>query len=384
MAPLDGRAGSRVGDDDLGAHVDYEPESRGFGVADVRKLLRRHWFIIGTCLVLSTTAAGIYVNSTDPIYSARAQIVTEPRTPQVFGVVTGEPSLSLDTAQVESNIVILQSEQIAMAVVSKLNLTDDAEFGLPRKTWMSALKARLGLTPRPSTEPASIEVEKLRRSVAAFLNALDVRRVGLSYAIDIYFKSHDPEKAARIANATAQAYVDDQLTVRADAARQGSDWLQVRIDQLSIQMNQAALAVQEFKAKRDYRLVDQTSFAQEQRRLATPDRDAKSGSPEVKAGAAADYSVMLPRNHAVTLEELESRAQTYRKIYESYLQAFAESVQRQSYPVSNTRIITLATRPWVKSEPRTELIMALSLLVGLLAGIGSALTRDQLRASKKN
>ena len=84
---------------------------------------------------------------------------------------------------------------------------------------------------------------------------MDARRVGLSYAIDITYSSADPAKAARLANAIADAYVEDRLRTRAHSARQGSEWLEEQIADIRRQMNAAALEVQQFRARRDYRII---------------------------------------------------------------------------------------------------------------------------------
>ncbi|CAM5762368.1 chain-length determining protein [Labrys miyagiensis] len=78
----------------------------------------------------------------------------------------------------------------------------------------------------------------------------------------------------------------------------------------------------------------------------------------------------------VKLRDLESTADTYRTLYDSYLQKFQESIQQQSAPVTDTRIITLATPPLFKSSPKTVLFIAAGLLLGLFAGAGSTLARE--------
>ena len=74
-------------------------------------------------------------------------------------------------------------------------------------------------------------------------------------------------------------------------------------------------------------------------------------------------------------------------MYETYLQAFTDAMQRQSFPVSNARIITPATRPLAKSHPRTTLILAFALMFGTLSGLGVALLRynlgDSIRTSQQ-
>jgi polysaccharide biosynthesis transport protein len=78
----------------------------------------------------------------------------------------------------------------------------------------------------------------------------------------------------------------------------------------------------------------------------------------------------------VTLHNLQSNAQTYRAIYDNFLQRYMESVQQQSFPISDSRVITQATPPLLKSSPKTLLVMALASLGGLIFGAGIGMLRD--------
>jgi hypothetical protein len=62
-----------------------------------------------------------------------------------------------------------------------------------------------------------------------------LNRVGMTYVIDIGFTSHDPDKSARLVNALADAYIDDQLDAKFQATRRASIWLQERISELRTQ-----------------------------------------------------------------------------------------------------------------------------------------------------
>jgi Mrp family chromosome partitioning ATPase len=255
---------------------------------------------------------------------------------QLGSRVVGDVKLGMDTPEIESQIAVLRSERIVINVVEKLGLQNDPEFA-GREGWFGAER---------STH------EKTRAVILALLSKLSVTRIGLSYAVAISFSSNDPDKAARIANGFAEGYLNDQIAVRAAAARQGSEWLETRIDQLRDQMNRAALAVQAFRAKRDYRI------------------DRREGSTTEPALPMADAPPKAPNHN--TLEELDSTAKTYRQLYESWLQAYTETVQRQTFSGSSARVISAATRPVSKSQPRTILMLVLGLLLGFSGGMASA------------
>ena len=78
----------------------------------------------------------------------------------------------------------------------------------------------------------------------------------------------------------------------------------------------------------------------------------------------------------VTLHNLQSSAETYRALYDSFLQRYMESVQQQSFPVSEARLITRATLPLSKSSPKSMLIMGLAAVGGLMLGGALGFLRD--------
>ncbi|MBV8698126.1 MAG: polysaccharide biosynthesis tyrosine autokinase, partial [Bradyrhizobium sp.] len=84
------------------------------------------------------------------------------------------------------------------------------------------------------------------------------------------------------------------------------------------------------------------------------------------------------RQSQVQLRELETAANTYRSIYETFLSRFTQSVQQQSFPSTEARVVTLATPPGRPSSPKTSLTMALALLCGIGFGVLSAFAREQM------
>jgi polysaccharide biosynthesis transport protein len=54
-------------------------------------------------------------------------------------------------------------------------------------------------------------------------------RVGMSYVLDISYTANDPDRAAQIADAVADAYIVDQLDAKFHANRRASNWLQDRV-----------------------------------------------------------------------------------------------------------------------------------------------------------
>ena len=69
----------------------------------------------------------------------------------------------------------------------------------------------------------------------------------MTYIIAISFRSLNADRAAQIANAVADAYIDDQLESKFQAARRAGNWLQERLHELRQQATTAERAVVDFK-----------------------------------------------------------------------------------------------------------------------------------------
>ncbi len=74
----------------------------------------------------------------------------------------------------------------------------------------------------------------------------------------------------------------------------------------------------------------------------------------------------------VELRELERNAESVRSLYTTFLQRYQESLQNQSFPITDARIISRAEAPMTASYPRSTRVMALGTVIGLMAGFGWA------------
>lgn len=210
-------------------------------------LVRRQSSVIIFVTVLSLALGSIYLMTARPSYTARAQLLIDARKVQMFQQQSILGDIPIDTAQVESQVEVLRSENIASAVIKNLHLLDDPEFvgsgnGLLGTVFNFIFRAT-------DADKAASDFELDRRAIRVFQDQLSVKRIGLTYVIQINFRSYNAERAAQVANAVADAYIVDQLEAKYQATRRASVWLQDRIKELRDQVSNAERAVVEFKAK---------------------------------------------------------------------------------------------------------------------------------------
>ncbi|MGY9106423.1 MAG: hypothetical protein ACKVG0_07805, partial [Alphaproteobacteria bacterium] len=82
--------------------------------------------------------------------------------------------------------------------------------------------------------------------VSRFLSGLSVQPVGRSTAMQIVIQSPSAQKATRMANAVAEAYVDDQLF---EATERATSWLSERITSLAEEVQNAEAAAARYRAE---------------------------------------------------------------------------------------------------------------------------------------
>ena len=239
-------------------HLQYEHRSTDveLTLVDIVMFLWRYRFLIVLCMILGAGLAVLYVVTATPIFTAKAQVLIESRMPVTFREQVSESIATLDTPAVESQLAILLSENIAEKVVRRAGFLDvrpeeEPGFSLNAFAWVRSLLA--AATPPDPAAITQAENTRLREATSYLWSGMEVGRLGLSHVIEISYSAPDRDLAAKVANLIANSYIEDQLETRAETARQGSIWLEKRIDTLRQQMNEAGLRVKEFKAKRDYR-----------------------------------------------------------------------------------------------------------------------------------
>ncbi len=209
--------------------------------------LRRSWRGLALWLCLCVGAALAYVLTATPQYVAVTQVVLEPRQP----VTAPDPGAmsatqTLDSAQADSQVPIIQAERNLRYVFDTLGLASDPDFlsgGFDPIGWIRSHLPRLG-------SPAQLSAEEHQRRAVdqayyKFAGGLSARRLGQSYAFEISYRALTPAKAARLANSITAAYIRDQVTynVAAAAAQRGGDYLQNRVTDAKAEMEAAATAV---------------------------------------------------------------------------------------------------------------------------------------------
>jgi uncharacterized protein involved in exopolysaccharide biosynthesis len=143
-------------------------------------------------------------------------------------------------AQVESQVSVVQSGGVLLRAIAATNLEADPEFN--GTSFSGGILALFG-QPREG-----IESDLQAKTLAALRKRLAVKRADKVLVIDVSVTSRDADKAARLANAIADAYLADQAQARADAGNQASSALTARLAELQGRVKDAENAVEDYRA----------------------------------------------------------------------------------------------------------------------------------------
>ena len=168
----------------------------------------------------------------------------DPRKTQVSGLESVVSTLPADNAAIRSEIDIIKSRSVIDRIINDLHLMTDTRFNpsLSGAGWFDRLLA--------SAKPAAVARQESddRTGVAnKLLKHLDVVNDGRSYSITLRYEDHDPEMAAKIANAFADQYLVDQLEVKYDATQRANTWLSKRLEELRGKVSSSEKAVESYR-----------------------------------------------------------------------------------------------------------------------------------------
>lgn len=193
-------------------------------------LWRRKGLII-LAAVLGLLLAALASLLIPPKYVSTAQLFIDPRDLRVLqnevspNAVGGDPTSI--TGYLESQARVIASDSIKSRVVESEGLDKDPEFG------GEAASFGLGsLLSRFLPQNGAPGRDAMLYALAALDKNVTVRRGERTFVVDISVSAREAAKAARIANALANAYLEDQASVRADAAQRATTALTSRLEEL--------------------------------------------------------------------------------------------------------------------------------------------------------
>ncbi len=221
-----------------------------------RSITKHKWAILGLALAITLLTA-LVVSSIKPTYRSTVTLLIEAGKNKVVSIEEVYSNANSNVQYFNTQAEILKSRELAEKVIAKLNLADDPEFD-PRqqeppywKKWLASAGItadRFGFGESETKTPA--KAAAIPKSVIGAVQArLQVEPVRLSQLIRVSFVAHDPELAAKVANAFADTYIESDLEARYKMTQKASDWLAERLRGLRKKVEASELALQQYRDK---------------------------------------------------------------------------------------------------------------------------------------
>ncbi len=254
-----------------GSHYD---DDGGIDIAWLWLFLKRRFTLIATTVVVGTAIAAMVGLTRPVLYTATAEVVIEPTDTRAFGFDAESGVFGADAATLETEMRVARSPDVAYAVINRLGLErrmalEMAEAENAGTTLAPALQpfARLfELIPTDilvatglASEVVQLEVTdtaaEARRMALDYLDrGLTIRQSGRSRVFQVGFTAQSPAEASRVANALADAYVNQQLARKVGGTTRASSYLETRLAELEEEVRAAEQAIKDYRA--DNRLME--------------------------------------------------------------------------------------------------------------------------------
>lgn len=183
------------------------------------------------------------INAT-PKYTSNGVVMLDSRsykdTPNE-DVVSNLPS---DTTQVDTEVEVLKSTQLAEKVISDLQLDKDPEFN-PFLN-INQKKSEFSIFPKKDLSHVE-EGYRKQQVVQNVLKNLTVKRQGLTRVIDVSFKSKNPDTAAKITESWINNYLLEQVQAKISGTQKANELVGLKLNELRQQVETANNEVEGFK-----------------------------------------------------------------------------------------------------------------------------------------
>ncbi len=195
----------------------------------IRVLVKRKWTVLA-CLITIFSIVAIASLKMTPIYEASGSIeINKPDS----GLVnfSNSPTFNVDyydPTELETEVMILKSDLLALQVVKELGLDRRPEFG--GKT--PALPSSLDLA------PDQLQADPARTSalLGGFRGNLAVTLSPNTHIIKVSYRNPDKDLTAHVVNTLMSTYTENNFKSRFDSTMQASDWLSKQLVDLQMKV----------------------------------------------------------------------------------------------------------------------------------------------------
>jgi succinoglycan biosynthesis transport protein ExoP len=190
-------------------------------------IVRKQWWKIALFVAICVISVYVVSKRMSPWFEATATIDIDPQIPQNAVGRDSNAVNNIDADQfLATQIDLIQSDTVLRPVAEKYNL----------------LQEEKQITERSTPQ----DISRIRQAPTV-LKKLKVDRPPNTYLLHIAYRSHDPQLAAAVANATARNYIQTTYNIRYRSSADLSAFMEKQLDELKAKMERSSAALAKFE-----------------------------------------------------------------------------------------------------------------------------------------
>ncbi|MBI3404747.1 MAG: polysaccharide biosynthesis tyrosine autokinase [Acidobacteria bacterium] len=201
-----------------------DPLANSLPLRDYLRILRKHRWMILAVMVVMTSIVAVYSLQQQAIYQASARLEISGEQPDLSNLRELFMTMPTDEEFLQTQVRILQSDDLAMQTVRALRLFEKPEFSTRQANSQDTAPFT------PAEEVALISRVHSR---------LNVSLIRGSRLVDVRFESTDPKVAADVCNALAETYIENNFRKKYESTVGASEWMAGQLHDLKGKMEKA-------------------------------------------------------------------------------------------------------------------------------------------------
>lgn len=216
-------------------------------------IMRRRWIVITFLIaVVTTVTVGAFLKK--PMYKSTITVRIERENPNILSF---KDVVNLERAEedyYQTQYKVLKSRNLAKRIIRSLKLNAHPEFVSLEKSQAADLHA--GMLEKKTDVFKGGEISS--GLVDTFLDRVEVSPLQKSRLVNVSFSSHDPELAAKVADALGEAFIDLNIELKFQATQQARTWLEKQLDVMKAKVEQAEERLHEYASKNEIIFLEKT------------------------------------------------------------------------------------------------------------------------------
>ncbi len=298
--------------------------SKGLNIREFWSVLIRHKKMLASITALALLLSLLITLFMTPVYRASTTIQIERQSTAIADVVIEPTTRRTERDYWQTQIQLLQSNTLAIAVMDKLDIKDTFTS---KKGFLSFLRSA----------PPTPEVN--------FLKGLRVEPLNTSQLIMIHYESDNPELSSKIVNAIAETFIHSNLDRQYKNAEYTQKFLQTQLDQAKVRLAKTETELNSYARENKIIALDnnQTTSTHILTKLSDEFVDAERHRIQLEnelsqlttAANSPDPSMMLNTPHMHSLKKklntLEDQYATAKKNYGSKSRSARKAKKKVEY-----------------------------------------------------